>query len=174
MSHRQAVALEISEGQGLDTALGAIKQALNQLRQSQRVTDRSGPRSVAHDLAIAIGRLEGVEQILVALGSQVAAGVHTNPPLVIYGNPPLRARAKDMAKFRSGMAELGGAGRFHFVGQIGRDVHEIRYTHVDDGQDYKHGFTGDDAEMFAIVRGDRHRDVLVTSRSGKALWGEFS
>lgn len=63
--------------------------------------------------AIAV-RLTELSQIARDMQAQLARGVHANPPLIIYGNPPKGA-------------EL-----------MSRRVYAIEYQHAGDRQDYRH------------------------------------
>lgn len=81
------------------------------------------------------------------LECQVSRGYHRNP--------------NSREKFLAGRV----------VGKIGKDVHDIRYTHNLDGLNYKHAFEGD-AQVYAVERNGR-RDLLITHRSGLPLWDEF-
>lgn len=59
----------------------------------------------------------------------------------------------------------------HAVERMSGNVHELRYTHDEDGDNYKHDFRGD-VEMWAVRRGDR-RDILLTHKRGQPLWEDF-
>jgi hypothetical protein len=92
--------------------------------------------------------LTRIRFLLKALLRQVERGYHRNPKE--YGSRV-------------------SAGRI--VGQIGDDVHEIRYRHVDDGEFYKHEFNGE-AEVFAVERNGK-RELLIAHRRGLPLWEDF-
>lgn len=73
-----------------------------------------------------------------------------NPLLGVVGNPP--------------------PGRTRRAGEkMATSVHEIRYTHVEDGENYRHPFETDDVEMFAMPDGS----IRIASRTGRRLWDEF-
>ena len=92
------------------------------------------------------------------LHKQVAAGYHRNPsPLLVIHNPPIRVR------------RMLGSSRV--IGVMSQDVHEIRYTHAEDNESYKHEF-GDGVQMFAVER-DGLRDIHLTHVDGKPLWEDF-
>jgi len=95
----------------------------------------------------AIGLLEDLQ-------AQVASGVHRNPALVVYGNPP-----------------KGGEFLIRFQRQMANDVHELWYEHVQDGAPYKHAFDGQ-VQMWGVTRGEQ-RDVLLTHQRGLPLWKDF-
>jgi hypothetical protein len=83
---------------------------------------------------------------LKALGYQVSHGYHRNPPRPQF--------------------EAGGA-----VRKLSDDVHELRYTHIDDGDNYKHEFGGE-VEMWAVLAGSDRRILLIHKR-GEPLWEDF-
>ena len=107
--------------------------------------------------------LRSIIRIANDLIRQIEGGVHINPPLVVFGNPPLGVGR------RFGPQQEG---RFRFFGQMSRNVHEVRYTHAADGKDYKHVFESGSAEMFAVLRAGKH-DVLLTGGDGQPLWEDF-
>lgn len=73
-----------------------------------------------------------------------------NPPLLgVVGNPPGRRR--------------------HAGHRMATSVHEIRYTHAEDGANYRHEFETDDVQMFAMPDGS----ISIRSRSGRRLWDDF-
>ena len=95
-------------------------------------------------------RVTAVIQNLQALKAQVGAGYHRNPPLA------------EGHQFAAGTV----------VGVIGESVHEIRYTHADNGKDYKHEFESGSVEVWAVERG-KFRDLLLHSDDGLPLWQDF-
>jgi len=118
--------------------------------------------------ARALEGLSVIEEEARALQMQVAQGVHTNPGLVLYGNPPLRGPRRRLEP-----GSLRSVPGFELYGCMSRDVHEIRYTHDDDKKQYKHPFESGDVEMWAVVRAGNHRDILVTGGHGQPLWKDF-
>lgn len=54
---------------------------------------------------------------------------------------------------------------------MSRNVHDIRYTHDTDGDDYEHVFERPTLAL-AIERGG-HRDVLLTAPDGAPIWEDF-
>lgn len=114
------------------------------------------PRSHRQMLASVIARLE-------ALKNQVSAGYHRNPALMVHLNPGIRAPHPmgTMGRFEAGKA----------VGLMSKDVHEIRYTHADDGKAYKHVFETP-TEMWAILRAGHH-DILISHANGDPVWRDF-
>jgi hypothetical protein len=92
--------------------------------------------------------LTRVETILYRLSQQVGAGYHRNP-------------SRRSPHFLAGTA----------VGKIGTDVHEVKYTHAENGKPYKHDFAGE-VEVYAIQR-DGHKDLLFTHVRGLPLWQDF-
>ena len=85
------------------------------------------------------------------LRDQAAGGYHRNP-----GRTPIRG-----LQFQAGTV----------IGQIGTDVHDIRYTHASDGKSYEHHFGGE-VEVWGVQR-NRKRDLLLTHVRGEPLWDEF-
>lgn len=90
-------------------------------------------------------RIACAVEILSKLEQQVREGYHQNPH----------------RGFLAGTA----------VGRIGKDVHDVRYTHDFDGQNYEHVFNGD-VQAYAVIRNGK-RDILFTHRRGLPLWDEF-
>lgn len=81
------------------------------------------------------------------------------PNLVVF-NPPLKVRR---------MLQKGS----RFVGQISNQVHQIRYKHADDGENYVHDFEDSPGvQMFAVQSGGGHA-LLIVGRDGQKLWDEF-
>lgn len=92
--------------------------------------------------------LWGVIHDLRALREQVAGGYHRNP--------------RKGASFSAG----------EVVGKIGDDVHDIRYTHAQDGKDYEHEFSSGQVEAWAVVRNGK-REILLSHARGEPLWDDF-
>ena len=97
------------------------------------------------------------------LAMQVAEGVHTNPPLVIYGNPPMRTKRAPRG--------VGGFAEVEMVETMSEDVHEIRYTHVQDGKDYVHKF--DPGAMMTAGMIARRKVVVIGRLDNKPVWKDF-
>lgn len=108
--------------------------------------------------------LERIKQYAGTLLGQVEQGIHVNPnpPLVIYGNPPLRG----MRRTRMSGERIG----VDLLGQLSVDVHEIWYTHVKDGKDYHHPFDEGSATMWAATHGKAR---VLYLEGPKPLWGDF-
>ena len=109
------------------------------------------PLSEHVEIDRAIRAIEGEEfdkavSILSRLYNQVRQGYHRNP-----------------------RRERFDAGRV--VGQIAEDVHDIRYTHARNGEDFEHIFNGE-VEVFAVLRNGK-RELLISHREGLPLWDEF-
>lgn len=141
----------------------SLAHILTMVRHIQRaLTGLDAVSGITHQqrylLANIASAAQAIEDEARGLHTQVARGVHTNPPLVVYGNPPLRG----------GRAQ-GSGGPFRFARQLSDDVHGVRYTHLDDGKDYKHDFERHSVSMYGIERAGR-RDVLLTHLDGKPLW----
>lgn len=82
------------------------------------------------------------------LRDQVAQGYHRNPGRLVIFNPPDRIDSCQS-----------------------RRVYEVRYLNADDGLDYKHE-CADGVELYCIVR-NGHRELLLSQRQGKPLWGDL-
>ena len=95
--------------------------------------------------------IEKAVALLSRLRHQVAQGYHRNP----LGHPTRGLQ------FQAGTV----------IGQIGTDVHDIRYTHASDGKSYEHHFGGD-VEVWAVQRHNK-RDLLLSHVRGEPLWDEF-
>lgn len=96
------------------------------------------------------------------LRANAAAGIHRNPPLVVYGNPPLRGvRRTRMSGERIGV---------DLMGQLSVDVHEVWYTHIKDGKDYHHPFDEGSAALWAAMHGAAR---VLYIEGPKPLWGDF-
>jgi hypothetical protein len=144
-----------------------IRLSLDRLRRLKRhlVT----VPTVGHHVERAIAHMEAALGNWYALGSdpqgqhaRVMPVYRENPHLMIY-NPPLMRVRRVM---RSGRV----------AGMISDDVHDIRYTHVDDGKDYQHPFESD-VLMLALDSGehgqDSGHDILLTGKNGQSLWEDF-
>lgn len=107
-----------------------------------------------------------------AMHRQVSSGIHANPghrrnpPLMLYGNPPMRVRRR-----KSGGTLGGGMVRLDYYGTLSEEVHAITYTHLDDGQDYKHDFDPG-VELVAATLGGK-RVAVVSRPDGKPVWEDF-
>jgi len=100
-----------------------------------------------HDPKLLRHHLADAKEELQKLQEQVGAGYHRNP---LKGG-----------KFSAG----------EVVGKIGDDVHDIRYTHAQDGENYQHEFSGE-VEVFAVVRNGK-RELLLSHKRGLPLWDDF-
>ena len=90
--------------------------------------------------------LADAKEELQKLQEQVGAGYHRNP--------------------RRGVFSAGNV-----VGKIGDDVHDVRYTHADDGENYEHEFSGE-VEVWAVERNGK-RELLLSHKRGLPLWDDF-
>lgn len=140
-------------------ALQRLRDVLREIETQVNVVVHNQARRFAlHDL------INEADRLAATLESQAHRGIHTNPPLVIYGNPPM------MPLRRPGLPK--GTQSYRYYGQMSRNVHDVRYTHIVDGKDYKHPFGGD-VEMYAIIADGKYKDVLLTGGSGQPLWKDF-
>lgn len=140
---------------------GGIREPESESHALDRVAERLGRALIAIQvggLHVAREHINRALSIVVDLRQQVAEGYHRNPsPLLVIHNPPIKVR------------RMLGSSRV--IGVMSQDVHEIRYTHADDGESYKHEF-GDGVQMFAVER-DGLRDIHLTHVDGKPLWEDF-
>lgn len=114
------------------------REAIGPVKVGGRLSETRALERIRRDLVLAQQEIrdrhhaaagERVDQALTLLGElldQVEAGIHTNPALVIYGNPPGR--------------------------HIGREVYGVEYRHAKDGKDYRHDFEGG-AELWGLEDG---------------------
>jgi hypothetical protein len=110
-----------------------------------------------------LAEIEALQGQLKQLGKQIAKGLHTNPPLLIVGNPPMGRGARIPRGAGPDSAPL------HFDGMIGARVLEIRYQHAEDGKLYKHAFDVP-AQMYAVTRNGA-RALFIAGR--RSLWNDF-
>jgi hypothetical protein len=103
-------------------------------------------RTFVNDKRMLLHHLSDAQEELHKLKQQVEAGYHRNP--------------------RGGGFDAGKV-----VAKLGTDVHDIRYTHADDGKHYEHEFNGD-AEVYAVVRNGK-RELLISHIRGLPLWDDF-
>lgn len=137
-------------------ALLAILAAVGALRRELRE-----PRGGRDDQTMT-GAVDAIEHEARTLMIQVQRGVHSNPPLVIYGNPPFRVRRPYPFHRARGVEP---------VAVISADVHQVKYEHADDNRDYVHDFEGG-VEMAAALRGSQ-AVLLFAHRDGLPLWEDF-
>lgn len=85
-----------------------------------------------------------------------------NPYLYVY-NPPLKGRG----------LEVGGNAVLHIkvVGLIAAEVHDIRYTHAEDGNPYEHVFETK-VRAFAGVDDTGKKVVVLRGDNGNHVWEE--
>lgn len=110
--------------------------------------------------AVVAGETATAVRLLKRLRDQSASGMHRNPPLIVFGNPPLKVGAHPV-RFEGGKV----------VGQLSAEAHAILYRHIEDGKPYRHDFETP-VDIFAIERAG-HRDILLTSPDGEPIWGDF-
>ena len=148
-------------------SLAAILTMVNVGKRAAQRTEASGGDVAAVDAVLRA--FEAIEEEARALQGQVQRGVHVNPPLVVFGNPPLRARRRTVG---TDMVEL----RVTLAGLIGDQVDQIKYRHADDGKPYVHDFERDGTGMWAgtvenWTSGRRRIVVLLNDRH--PLWKDF-
>lgn len=88
--------------------------------------------------------------------SQGHGSYRRNPYLYVY-NPPLRGRG----------LEVGGKATLHIriVGLIAVELHDIRYTHAEDGKPYEHTFETKTRAWAGVEDG---KNVVVLRGEGNA------
>lgn len=116
------------------------------VRQARTLRDTAETSAVRHIAASIMGMAGTLER-------QAGAGYHRNP-------------ASQKPKMGS---VLVGPMVVHRV--MSRNVHDIRYTHATDGDDYEHVFERPTLAL-AIERGG-YRDVLLTAPDGAPIWEDF-
>jgi hypothetical protein len=139
---------EYSEGESLSRIIGLAEQVRTTVRAYTAIKGVQAD-AMSH-AATLLAELMGVARSLLG---QVAKGVHTNPPLVVYGlNPPRRNfEAKRAAR-----------------GIMSHRVLGLEYKHARDREDYRHDFSRG-VQMYALDTGD----ILLTHEKGVNLWKEF-
>lgn len=113
-------------------------------REAWRIVQRDA-RALAQSTNMP-ARARRLEKLAATMLAQLDRGVHANPPIVTYFNPP-----------RGG--EL-----------MSRRVYAVEYKHAGDGQDYRHDFKGG-VEMYAARGGPG--SILLWRPDGKPLSREF-
>jgi len=134
MAGRKARPGELSESASLEELESELGEARRLMYKLPVTTDWG-------HITKALDRARGIVELL---RGQVARGLHTNPPLVIYANPP-----------RGG--EL-----------MSRRVYAVEYKHADDGEDYRHDCSRGVA-MFAVPGGG----ILLQRPDRKPLSKDF-
>lgn len=93
---------------------------------------------------------------------QTHDGLHTNPGLVMYGNPPIRA---------VGLGDKVNIS-IQLKGLIGTNVHQLKYEHVDDRKAYVHDFEEQGTQLWA-ARYKGSAVLFLLSVDGFPLWQDF-
>lgn len=132
-----------------------LHEAMRLLRDIRREVPRTGNARY---------HIDDVLQILVRLQHNAGHGLHRNPPLTIFANPP--KIKKRYEPYRDGKQAI----TVERNGQIGEGVHLIRYTHADDGVDYEHVFETEDVQAIAVTFGGRRAVLLVGSED---IWDDY-
>jgi hypothetical protein len=136
------------------------RKALSESEQWARIEEIGRKLSAHPDLVAAKQGRELMATAVEMLG-QLKAGYHENPSLVIYGNP--RGRLK------VGASIVGSTIRVEH--QLAKDLHELRYQHAKNGDDFKHAFEGG-VQVWAIERNGQ-REFLITHPDGLPVWDLF-
>ena len=148
-------------------SLAAILTMVNAARRRLRDMEATAP----YGTTAVSEALDTIEEEARGLMQQVVRGVHVNPhrnPPLLIVNPPL---SLGRSRRGSSVAHLGGLGGLGWVERMSEEVHDIRYTHAEDGKDYKHDFEAG-VEMWAVTRQGK-REIHLTQFSGRPLWADF-
>lgn len=89
--------------------------------------------------------------------AQLDRGIHRNPPLVLFTNPP---------------RTVGRPQRVQVMGCLSHDIHSVAYTHCEDGQSYKHDFE-QPTDLLAAETEDGKRVLVIRNPHGLAVWGDY-
>lgn len=135
-----------SESQSLENALRLIAYAERQVEAGGGVREMKP-------------FLEEAKDILRVLKHNATKGVHRNPPLTIFANPPRRSRRE------------GQEIALSVVGQIADYLHDIRYTHIEDGKHYEHIFETGKTKALAVEGQGIRRSVLLTGPDD--IWDNY-
>lgn len=145
-----------SESRGLENALRLIAYAERQVEAGGGIREMKP-------------FLEEAKEILRSLKHSAAKGVHRNPPLTVFGlNPPMRKR-RTQKSFEDDVARERL--KIWISGAIGDSVHDIRYTHHDDGKDYEHIFETGKTKALAVEGQGIRRSVLLTGPDD--IWDDY-
>lgn len=150
-----------SESRGLENALRLIAYAE---RQMEHHTQKS-----VGEAKVFLGE---AKDILRSLKRNAVRGIHHNPPLTVFMNPPGRDSGERFHvrrhQYHGGVAP---GLSLREVGQIAASVHLIRYTHVDDGKDYEHIFENEEVLAVACEDRSKARSVLLTGPLD--IWDDY-
>jgi hypothetical protein len=149
---------------GILALVGQAKRALSAVESATDATGVSHRQYQALERAMkAVTGIEVETRELLAQAHGLAGMPRSNPPLVVFGNPPLQLRHREVGGLTS-----AGPG---IVGQIAEEVHQLKYQHVDDGKPYVHDFEAG-VEMWALIRRGQ-KNILLTHAHGAPLWEDF-
>ena len=88
--------------------------------------------------------------------AQLKHGIHKNPALAIWGNPPNRDHWLVLKLDR----------------KLSSEVHAIRYNHRTDHKNYQHDFDPG-VDMVTAVTEDGQRVIVILARDGREIWEDF-
>jgi hypothetical protein len=97
--------------------------------------------------------LDRLDELAHTMQRQLGEGIHQNPLLAIWPNPP-------------------GSIRISFDGRLSTRVYLVQYKHSEDGQDYEHAFAPGIAMLRVILNGGAHA-ILMVSEKGEDIWQDF-
>ena len=106
-----------------------------------------------HDYRSVEPFLEEIKETLEQFRWMASRGIHHNPPLTVFAvNPPESMRLR-------------------VVGKIGKNVHDIRYTHAENGEDFEHIFETGKTKALAVEGQGIRRSVLLTGPDD--IWDHY-
>lgn len=147
------------------TTITEVIARLQQLRNQVESGYHRNPRSEAKELSRAIGALYSFSDTLM----KKPHATNEYKPLVLVIRLLEELRDQVEAGYRRN--PHGGFDAGKVVGRIGTDVHDIRYTHATNGEDFEHEFSGE-VEVFAVLRNGK-KELLLSHVRGLPLWDEF-
>ena len=121
-------------------------------RTIQKLLDK--PSRNAHVIRYEASAIERWASEMLA---QLDRGIHRNPPLVLFTNPP---------------RTVGRPQRVQVMGCLSHDIHSVAYTHCEDGQSYKHDFE-QPTDLLAAETEDGKRVLVIRNPHGLAVWGDY-
>jgi hypothetical protein len=104
--------------------------------------------------------LKYIVRIADTMLGQLSQGMHENPALLVGLNPPRRLRRNPLSR-EDVVAEE----------QISDRVYQVKYRHLEDGEDYQHPFAAG-VELWTVTMG-KARCVVLAGKDGQDLWQDF-
>lgn len=138
-------------------SLAAVLTLVNQARRVIESEKVSLPGTAHHRLDAA---LDGIETEARALLAQVMTGHHTNPALVLYGNPGGAVHG-----------EIGATIGVTLEGVIGF-VEQLKYERIRKPEGYYFHDFGTGAALWLGHLADGQKVVVIANVNGRPLWGK--